>query len=70
MITLVRIGLAHFEDVLVHMVTVDVMEMPVVQIIPMSLMLDRGVPAARAVLVGVVFMLFAITHKISFSCNY
>ena len=67
--TRVGIGLTHFDDMLVHMISVDVMEMPVVQIIPMSLMLDRGVPAARAVLVGVVFMLFAITHRISFSCN-
>jgi len=50
----------------VHRVSLDVMEVPVVQIIRMSIRLDCGVTTAWAVRMGVIFMCFAITHSNAF----
>jgi hypothetical protein len=62
----IRIRIAHFNDVFVHMVSVDMMEMSVVEIILVSLMLNGGMTATRAVLMGVILMLVAIAHKNAF----
>lgn len=48
--TYIWIGRAHFEPVFVHMITVRVMQVAVVQIVDMIAMRDRGVPAVRTVL--------------------
>jgi hypothetical protein len=50
------VGRADFENVLVDVVTVRVMQMRVVQVVEMIAMLDRRVPASGAVLVRVVCM--------------
>ena len=65
----IRIGLADLNGVLVHMVSVHMMEMAVVEEIGMSLVFNGRVAATGAVLVGMIFMLFAIAHKIPFSFN-
>jgi GNAT superfamily N-acetyltransferase len=44
-----RVGVGHLEDVLVDVVVVIVVQMPVVQVVDVVLVLDRGVPAAGAV---------------------
>lgn len=63
----VGIDVAHCNDVFVHMLLMDVVEMSIVQIIPMPLMLDLSVAAAWTVLVGMILMLFTITHiRLSF----
>ena len=63
----VRIDVAHCNDVFVHMLFMDVMEMAVMQIILMTLMFDYGVATAWAVLMGMILMLFTITHiRLSF----
>ncbi len=53
---------AHFDDVLVHMIAVRMMQMPVVQIIDVPVVFDRRVAAAGAVLMVVVGMNFAVAH--------
>jgi len=47
---------AHFEDVLVVVALVGVMEMAIVQVIDMAVVLDGSVAAARAVLMGMIGM--------------
>lgn len=58
------VGGAHSDDVLVHMVTVGVVQMAVVQIVYMAIVTHSGVAAAWTVLVGVVGvgLASAITH--------
>jgi hypothetical protein len=48
-----------FEDVFVYMITVHVMQMPVVQIVGMAIVPDRGVTAARSMFVRVMLVLLA-----------
>jgi hypothetical protein len=59
---LVRVGLADFNDMLVHMIPMHMMKMAVMQVICMSLMLNRRMSAVGAMYVRVVFMLDTITH--------
>ncbi len=69
----IGIGPADLDDVLVHVVSMHMMEMAVVEEVGMSLMFNGRVAATWAVLMGVVFVLFAITHITPFSliveCN-
>ena len=58
----IRMGGGHLEDVLIHMVSVGMVEVAVVEIVDMALVLDGGVSAAGAVLVGVVGMGMAMAH--------
>lgn len=60
----VRIGRADLDHMLIHMVTVRVMQVPVMQIVDMIAMAHSRVPAIRPVLVVVVFMMgeFAVRH--------
>jgi hypothetical protein len=48
-----------FKDVFVYMITVHVMQMPVVQIVGMAIVPDRGVTAARSMRVRVMLVLIA-----------
>jgi hypothetical protein len=45
---------------LINMILMGVVEMPIMEITDMVAMLDGGVAATRAVLVGMVFMLWMI----------
>lgn len=49
--------------VLVDMIAVHVMQVPVMQVIDVAVVLDGGMPAAGAVLMIMVMMLFAIVHE-------
>ena len=49
-----RIAGAHGDDVLVDVIAMHTVQMPVVQIVDMGVMLNRGVPATGAVFVGMV----------------
>jgi hypothetical protein len=51
-----RISATDGEVMLVEMIGMRVVEMPVVQIVDVPLVLNRGVTAIRAVLVGVPFV--------------
>ena len=57
-----RVLLIHGDHVLIHMIPVRVMQVPVMQIVHMTLMPDRRMPAVRSVLMTMVFMLCAIAH--------
>jgi hypothetical protein len=48
------------QDVLVDLAVGDVVEVPVVEVIDVAVVLDGGVPAAGAVLVGVVLVLVLV----------
>jgi hypothetical protein len=47
------------------MITVHVMQMPIVQVVDMPVVLDGGVAAPRSILVFMVLVLFAVTHLCS-----
>lgn len=49
-----RIAGAHGDDVLVDVIAMHMVQMPVVQVVDMGVMLNRGVPATGAVFVGMV----------------
>ncbi|WP_199731518.1 hypothetical protein [Paraburkholderia sp. RAU2J] len=59
--TLIRIGCAHFELMFVHMITVRVMQVTVVQIVDVIVMPDRRVAACRTVLMIVMGMMWFVT---------
>lgn len=50
---------------LIDMITVDMVQMPIVQVVDMTIVLDCGVPAPRLMLVVVVLVLFAGAHDLS-----
>src|SRR5260370_27407201 len=52
-----RICSINSDDMFVHVILVHVVEMAVVKIIHMAVMANRGVPAVRAMLVGVIGMM-------------
>ena len=58
----VGIRRADFDDVLIDVPGVRVVQMPVVQVIDVPVMFDRGVAAAGAVFVVVVGMNLAVAH--------
>ena len=62
----VGICFTHFDDVFVHMISVGMVKMSIVQIIPVSLMLDGGMTATRAMLMGMIRMFVAFAHKNAF----
>ena len=53
-----RIGAIDRDDMFVDVILVHVVEMAIVQIIDVAVMANRGVPAIRAMLMGVVGMVF------------
>lgn len=59
----------HFEAMLVVMAFVRVMQMPVVQVIDMAVVLDRGVAAIRAVRVVGVIVLNVLAGHNALQCN-
>ncbi len=63
---LVGIIFAHLDGVLVHMIGMLVVKMSIVKVICMPLMFNRHMSAARAVLMWVILMLFAIAHGNAF----
>src|SRR5258708_20048272 len=69
----VGIGRAHLDHVFVEMVAVRVMQVPIMEIVHVIAVPDRGVAAARTVLVRVVMMdlLLAVAHPplLSFLAN-
>ncbi len=61
-----------FDGMFVHMITMGVMQMPVMQVIGVAVMTDRDVTAALPVFVGVLPVLMFCTCHLSFSirgCN-
>lgn len=58
-----RVGGAYRQRVLIHVVPVDVVQMAVVQVVRVPVMLDGGMAAARAVLMGVVRVGFTVAHR-------
>jgi len=54
---------ADFDDVLIDMTPMRMMQMPVVQIVDMPVVFDGGVAAAGAVFVVVIGMDFAVAHS-------
>ncbi len=66
----VRVRLVHFNHMFVDVIPVHVMEMAIMQIVRVSLMLNRNVPAIRAVLMGVIFVFDAVAHIKTFFCVY
>jgi hypothetical protein len=59
----IGIGGADLDDVLIHVIGVGMMQMPVMQIIDVSVVPHGGVAAASSVLVIVMRMNFAVAHK-------
>jgi hypothetical protein len=57
------IGSTHRQHVLVHMVALNVVQVPVMQVVCMAVVLDGGMAAAGAVLVAVVRVLFTVAHR-------
>ncbi len=58
----IGIPVTDLEAMLVHVISVGMMEMPIVQVVNVVLMLDRGVTAAGAVGVVVTFVNVAFSH--------
>jgi hypothetical protein len=58
-----RVRLSGFEDVFVNVPLMDVMQMSLVQVVLMSLVLDRLVPTGRPVSVVVLFMCLVLSHS-------
>lgn len=65
-----RIVCAHRNDVLIDVVAVHVVQMTVMQIVDVAIVLDRRMPAARTMLMGMVGVLFvgAIGHGCFLDC--
>jgi uncharacterized protein GlcG (DUF336 family) len=66
----VRVCLRHLDHVLVHMVTMRMVQMPIMQVVDMVAVPHGGVPAARAMRMGMVGMVGLRTvshHPISLS---
>jgi hypothetical protein len=63
-----RIGSANGNDMLVDMIPMHVVEVPVVQIVDMTVMADRSMPAVRAVLVAMIGVVLFVAggHRFSF----
>lgn len=61
----VGVGIAYLNDVLIHMVAMDVVKMAIVQIIGVAGVLHCGVPAIGSVLVVVILVFLTFAHK----CN-
>ncbi|WP_242467768.1 hypothetical protein [Thiocapsa imhoffii] len=59
---LIGIGRSHRNDVLVDMVSMRMMEMPVVQVIDVAVVLDRRVPATGAMFM-IVIGVFLAAHR-------
>jgi uncharacterized protein YjiS (DUF1127 family) len=51
------VGISHWQNMLVNVILVRMMEMTIVEIIDMAIMADRRVPAVRTMLVGMVGMM-------------
>jgi hypothetical protein len=60
--TVIGVGRSHRNGMLVDVVTVRMMEMTVVQVIDVTIVLDRGVPAAGAMLM-IVVRVFLAAHR-------
>ena len=52
----------HFDHMFVNMISVNMMEMSIMQIIHVTLMFDGNMPAIRSMLVRVIRVLGAIVH--------
>ena len=59
----VRVRRVHFEHVLIDMVPVHVVQVSVMQVIDVTVMADRLMPAGWPVPVSVVSMLLAVVHQ-------
>lgn len=59
----IRMRPIHCNHVFIHVITMNVMEMTVMQIVRVAFVFNRQVAAARPVLVGMVFMFNAFAHK-------
>ena len=60
----IRVLRTHLQTVFIDMVIMDMMQMPVMNVIHMSIMFDRNMTAILAMLVGMVCMLLtAVCHK-------
>jgi len=60
---LVRMRFINFDHMFIGVIPMHVMEMAVMQIIGVAIMPDADVPAARAVLVRMIFVFDGIAHK-------
>jgi hypothetical protein len=60
--TLTGIGFADFDNVLVHVVSMDMMQVSAAQIVRMTRVVYRRVPTASAMLMRMVLMLNAFSH--------
>lgn len=57
-----RIRLSFCEDMFVDVALMSAVQMPVVQVIDVTFMFDRGMPTARTMCVGVTLVCLMITH--------
>jgi hypothetical protein len=66
----VVVGSSHFDDMLIDMPLMGMMEMPVVQVVHMISMLDGDMPAVGAVAVGMILMdqMVVVGHDCSPCC--
>ena len=53
----VGVGCGDLDHMLIHVVTMDMMEMPIMQIVDMAIVIDGSMPAIRAVHMRVIAML-------------
>ena len=58
----VRVRCVHFEHVLIHMIPVHMVQVPVMQIVDVTVVAHRLMPAVWPVLVRVACMLLAVVH--------
>jgi hypothetical protein len=68
------IGLRHIEGVFIDMIAMHMVQMTIVEIVGVALVLDGGVPAVTAVLMGVPIVFGAVLHRIGLpsgkSCSF
>lgn len=57
-----RVGGAHFQHMLVHMVPMRMVQMPVVEVVFMPFVLDGGMATTGAMLMGMRSVLLTIAH--------
>lgn len=61
-----RVGLRYRNYVLDHFATFLMVQVPVMNVVHMVAVADRGVPAARTVGVGVIAVMMVVGHALSF----
>jgi len=66
----IRVFFVHFDGVFIHLISMHMFEVSVLQIIGMSMMFDSQMPATRPVLMSVFLVFYVSVHKVPFLCSF